>query len=87
MTWQISPSCAAISGIDPDRINLITWGISGGLGALGGVFFASYTQLYPAMWVIGDGERLIELVEPGFADGSYVLAHFGVGLEQVGEYG
>jgi len=42
---------AAISGIDPDRINLITWGISGGLGALGGVFFASYTQLYPSMWV------------------------------------
>lgn len=42
---------AAISGVDPDRINLITWGISGGLGALGGVFFASYTQLYPSMWV------------------------------------
>jgi len=42
---------AAISGIDPDRVNLITWGISGGLGALGGVFFASYTQLSPTMWV------------------------------------
>lgn len=42
---------AAISGVDPDRINLITWGISGALGALGGVFFASYTQLYPSMWV------------------------------------
>lgn len=42
---------AAISGIDPDRINLITWGISGGLGAVGGVFFASYTQLSPTMWV------------------------------------
>ena len=42
---------AAISGIDPDKINLITWSISGGLGALGGVFFASYTQLYPGMWV------------------------------------
>ena len=42
---------AAISGIDPDRINLITWGISGGLGAIGGVFFASYTQLSPSMWV------------------------------------
>lgn len=42
---------AAISGIDPDRINLITWGISGGLGAMGGVFFASYTQLSPTMWV------------------------------------
>lgn len=42
---------AAISGIQPDRINLITWGISGGLGAIAGVFFASYTQLSPAMWV------------------------------------
>ena len=42
---------AAISGIDPERISLITWGISGGLGAAGGVFFASYTQLFPSMWV------------------------------------
>ena len=42
---------AAISGIDPDRINMITWGISGALGAAGGVFFASYTQLSPQMWL------------------------------------
>lgn len=42
---------AAISGVNPDRINMITWGISGGLGALAGVFFASYTQLAPGMWV------------------------------------
>ena len=42
---------AAISGVDPDRINMITWAISGGLGAAGGVFFASYTQLSPGMWV------------------------------------
>ena len=42
---------AAISGIDADRINMITWAISGALGATAGVFFASYTQLYPAMWV------------------------------------
>lgn len=42
---------AAISGVDPDRINLITWGISGALGAVAGVFFASYTQLSPSMWV------------------------------------
>lgn len=42
---------AAISGIDTARINMITWGISGALGAIGGVFFASYTQLHPAMWV------------------------------------
>ncbi|MGB0410487.1 MAG: branched-chain amino acid ABC transporter permease [Pikeienuella sp.] len=42
---------AAISGINPDRVNMLTWGISGGLGALAGVFFASYTQLSPSMWV------------------------------------
>jgi branched-chain amino acid transport system permease protein len=42
---------AAISGIESNRINMITWGISGGLGAVSGVFFASYTQLYPGMWV------------------------------------
>lgn len=42
---------AAISGIDADRINMITWAISGTLGAVAGVFFASYTQLYPGMWV------------------------------------
>jgi len=42
---------AAISGIDTDRINMITWAISGTLGAVAGVFFASYTQLYPGMWV------------------------------------
>ena len=42
---------AAISGVNPDQVNMITWGISGGLGALAGVFFASYTQLSPSMWV------------------------------------
>jgi branched-chain amino acid transport system permease protein len=42
---------AAISGVDPDRANQLTWAISGGLGAVAGVFFASYTQLYPGMWV------------------------------------
>lgn len=42
---------AAISGVNPDHVNMMVWGISGGLGALAGVFFASYTQLYPGMWV------------------------------------
>lgn len=42
---------AAISGVSPDRVNMATWAISGGLGALAGVFFASYTQLNPSMWV------------------------------------
>jgi branched-chain amino acid transport system permease protein len=42
---------AAISGIDANNINMFTWALSGGLGAIAGVFFASYTQLYPGMWV------------------------------------
>lgn len=42
---------AVISGIDLDRVNLVTWSISGFLGAIAGVFFASYTQLSPSMWV------------------------------------
>jgi len=42
---------AAISGINPDKIQLLTWSISGALAALAGVFFASYTQLSPSMWV------------------------------------
>ena len=42
---------AAISGVDPARMNLIVWTLSGALGAVAGVFFASYTQLYPGMWV------------------------------------
>jgi len=42
---------AAISGINPEKIQLLTWAISGALAALAGVFFASYTQLNPTMWV------------------------------------
>ena len=42
---------ALISGIDPHRMNLVTWAVSGALGALAGVFFATYTQLQPGMWV------------------------------------
>ena len=42
---------AAISGVNPDGMNQLTWAISGMLGAVAGVFFASYTQLYPGMWV------------------------------------
>ena len=48
---SMDPKGAVISGIDPDRINLIIWGLSGGLGAMAGIFLATYTQLAPAMWV------------------------------------
>ena len=42
---------ASISGVNINKINTFTWGISGFLGAIAGVFFASYTQLSPSMWV------------------------------------
>ena len=42
---------ALISGINTDRINLTTWAISGALGSVAGVFFATHTQLNPSMWV------------------------------------
>lgn len=48
---SMDPRGAAISGIDTGRVNLMVWVISGALGAAAGVFFASYTQLSPSMWV------------------------------------
>ena len=42
---------ASISGVNINKINMFRWGISGFLGAIAGVFFASYTQLSPSMWV------------------------------------
>jgi branched-chain amino acid transport system permease protein len=51
MAVSMDAKGASISGVDIDKINMITWGISGFLGAIAGVFFASYTQLSPAMWV------------------------------------
>jgi len=51
MAISMDTKGASISGVDIDKINMITWGISGFLGAIAGVFFASYTQLSPTMWV------------------------------------
>ena len=42
---------AIISGINPDRVNLITWAISGALAGVAGVFYGSYTFLTPTAWV------------------------------------
>lgn len=42
---------AVISGIEPRTVNRVTWGLSGALGAIAGVFFATFTQLDPHMWV------------------------------------
>ncbi len=76
---------AAISGIDADRINAITWIISGGLGALGGVFFASYTQLYPGMWVAPLIIAVAVVIVGGIGSilGTLVVAHI-VGFMEIG---
>ncbi|MEZ5925516.1 MAG: branched-chain amino acid ABC transporter permease [Hyphomicrobiaceae bacterium] len=68
---------AVISGIDPDRINLLTWAISGGLGALAGVFFATYTQLSPAMWVAPLIIAVAVVIVGGIGSiiGSLIVAH------------
>ena len=75
---------AAICGIEPVRVNLITWALSGGLGALGGVFFASYTQLAPSMWV---GPLIISVAVVivggiGSIIGTLIVAHI-VGFMEV----
>ncbi len=51
MAVSMDPKGALLSGINTERINILIWGLSGALGALAGVFFASYTQLDPSMWV------------------------------------
>ena len=68
---------ALISGIEPYRMNLATWMISGALGAVAGVFFATYTQLTPGMWV---GPLIIAVAVVvvggiGSIVGSLVVAH------------
>ena len=75
---------AAISGIDADRINMITWAISGGLGAVAGVFFASYTQLYPGMWVAPLIIAVAVVIVGGIGSilGTLVVAHI-VGFLEV----
>ncbi len=82
---SMDPKGAAISGIDSDRINMITWAISGGLGAVAGVFFASYTQLYPGMWV---GPLIIAVAVVivggiGSILGTLIVAHI-VGFMEIG---
>jgi len=75
---------AAISGIDPNRTNLITWGISGALGAVAGVFFASYTQLYPGMWVAPLIISIAVVIVGGIGSiwGTLVVAHI-IGFMEV----
>jgi len=75
---------AALSGINADQINMITWGISGALGAVGGVFFASYTQLSPSMWVAPLIIAVAVVIVGGIGSiiGTLVVAHI-IGFMEV----
>jgi len=42
---------AALAGIDPEHIYTITWGISGALAAVAGIFLASLLTMVPYMWI------------------------------------
>jgi branched-chain amino acid transport system permease protein len=68
---------ALLSGVDPERINILTWALSGALGALAGVFFASYTQLDPTMWVSPLITAVAVVIIGGIGSimGSLVAAH------------
>lgn len=68
---------AFVSGIDPQRINIVTWALSGALGAIAGVFFATYTQLDPAMWVFPLITAVAVVIVGGIGSimGSLVAAH------------
>lgn len=84
MAVSMDAKGAAISGIDPDRINLITWGISGMLGAVAGVFFASYTQLSPHMWVAPLILSIAVVIVGGIGSivGTLIVAHI-IGFMEV----
>ncbi|MFT4959353.1 MAG: branched-chain amino acid transport system permease protein [Paracoccaceae bacterium] len=84
MAVSMDQKGAAISGIDPDKINMITWGISGMLGAIAGVFFASYTQLSPHMWVAPLILSIAVVIVGGIGSivGTLVVAHI-IGFMEV----
>jgi len=42
---------AIVSGINIEKANVVTWIWAGGLAAVAGIFFASYTHVVPTMWV------------------------------------
>lgn len=74
-----------ISGIDPSRINIVTWALSGALGAIAGVFFATYTQLDPHMWVFPLITAVAVVIVGGIGSimGSLVAAHIVGFLETI----
>ncbi|MCG6857207.1 MAG: branched-chain amino acid ABC transporter permease [Salaquimonas sp.] len=74
---SMDPKGALISGIRTDRINLTTWAISGALGAVAGVFFATHTQLNPSMWVSPLIIAVAVVIVGGIGSiiGSLIVAH------------
>jgi branched-chain amino acid transport system permease protein len=76
---------ALVSGIDPKKINVLTWALSGALGAIAGVFFATYTQLDPAMWVFPLITAIAVVIVGGIGSimGSLVAAHIVGFLETI----
>ena len=76
---------ALVSGVDPHKINVITWALSGALGAIAGVFFATYTQLDPAMWVFPLITAIAVVIVGGIGSimGSLVAAHIVGFLETI----
>jgi branched-chain amino acid transport system permease protein len=68
---------ALLSGINTESINILTWALSGALGALAGVFFATYTQLDPSMWVSPLITAVAVVIIGGIGSivGSLVAAH------------
>ena len=76
---------AVVSGIDPQKINVITWALSGALGAIAGVFFATYTQLDPAMWIFPLITAIAVVIVGGIGSiiGSLVAAHIVGFLETI----
>ena len=74
---SMDPKGAVISGIDPERVNILTWAISGGFGAIAGVFLATYTQLDPNMWVTPLIIAVAVVIVGGIGSimGSLVAAH------------
>lgn len=81
---SMDPKGAAISGVDTRFVNMMTWGLSGVLGAVAGVFFASYTQLSPSMWVAPLIISVAVVIVGGIGSviGTLIVAHI-VGFMEV----
>jgi len=68
---------AIISGINPHRVNLTTWAISGALAGVAGIFYSSYTFLTPAAWVLPliMSFAIVVIGGLGSIEGTIIAAH------------